>query len=525
MAVEPPGRGELPRPPEGWWEEVLALTPDAVFTLSLEGTITSWNPGAERLWGFASKEVLGNDLRMLGPNERFKEVQEILARVGAGKTVAPLETRWRRRDGAPIDVSISVTPLMTDAGTVDGAAAIARDISDRKRFEELLAREVAARESYEQQLIDLNRQLRDRLTVVETLLEVLPVGIGIAYDRNCTRVRVNDTLAAMLHLEPGTLVVKEGFPADDAPFALYKGGKPLPREGHPLQRAARTGRPAANVELELRYPGREPRYILCFAAPLLDDSGEPGGAICACIDLTEQHEAEVQLQQANAIKDDFLAMVSHELRTPLTVVLGLARLLSRDSISMEPAMLKETLAQMRTDAERLANVIENMLILARLDHERADLEPLRVSRVIERAIAEHRMRFPQREVESDLNSVSFVEGHAGWLEQIVSNLLTNAEKYSPPDEPVEITLSDHGDTVQICVGDHGPGINPVDAEDLFEPFYRSQHAIDAMIPGLGLGLTVGKRLTELQGGTIEVRRRDGGGTEFIITLPAIGYDM
>lgn len=510
-----------PGPPPAWWETVLAFTSDAIFTFTLDGTVTSWNPGARALYGYEADEMVGGKMHALIPSEREAELEDVFQRVSAGRPVTSFDTVRLRKDGTTVDVSISVTPLTDHDGAVQGAADITRDISDRKRFEQLLSQEIRSRESFEGRLVDLNRELRQRLQDLETLLEVLPVGIGIAHDPSCTELRLNPALAELLRLPTGIVSSEHGFPDDDMPFKVFQHREPMQREAFPLQVAASTGEPVSDVEMVVAFDDETQVALLCFAAPLLDEHEEPRGAVGAFIDVTETRRAERELRQANAIKDEFLGLVSHELRTPLTIVLGLSRFLSRDGHEMEAEMLQDTLVQLRSDAERLSNVIENMLILSRLEFEETEVEPVRVRTIVDRSVSRHRGRFPRRQIETHYRERGLTDGNAMWIEQIIANLLTNAEKYSPPEEPVEVRVESTDGDIEIRVADRGQGLDAEDAARLFEPFYRSERVKEAMTPGLGLGLTVCKRLTELQGGTIQAVERPGGGLELVVRLPRL----
>jgi PAS domain S-box-containing protein len=516
--------GEIPGPPAGWWETVLSFTSDAVLTLTLDGMVTSWNPGAERLYGYPAEEIVGSHFEQLVPSERQAEMREAIERVASGRPVASFDTVRMRKDGETVDVSVSITPLLGPEGKVDGAAVIGRDVSDHKRVEKQLADEVRARESFEGRLVDLNRQLRQRLQDLETLLEVLPVGIGIAHDRECSEIRLNPAFAEMLRLPADMPPTIAGFAGEGHGFEVVRDDEPVPIEEFPLQQSCATGEPVSDVELDVLFDDGSRRHLLCFAAPLLDDMEEPRGAVGAFIDITEKRRAETELLQANAIKDEFLGLVSHELRTPLTVVLGLARYLSRDALSMDESTLQDTIGQLRTDAERLANVIENMLVLSRLDFEDTELEPVRVAATVESAVFRQRARFPRREVRLEVEGSGLIEGNATWLEQVVTNLLTNAEKYSPQGEPILVRVEETERHVDIVVADRGEGVDTEEVSHLFEPFYRSRRAQGTGTPGLGLGLTVCKRLAELQGGIVRAEGREGGGSVFRVTFPAVSGD-
>jgi PAS domain S-box-containing protein len=231
------------------------------------------------------------------------------------------------------------------------------------------------------------------------------------------------------------------------------------------------------------------------------------------------------LRDANAAKDEFLGLVSHELKTPLTTILGNAAVLQRDSGLIDREVIAAALADIQAEAERLRRIIENLLLLARLEQGQGpEKEPLFVVHVVKQVIARHHSRYPRRRIElrerNLARPVSFTEGY---LEQVIENLLSNAEKYSPPHEPIVIEVEREEKEVRIRVLDRGPGIRADDAEHLFQPFYRAGATRDRAA-GLGIGLAVCKRLIEAQGGVIWARPRNDGGSEFGFALPTVEGD-
>ncbi|MBF6600983.1 MAG: PAS domain S-box protein [Dehalococcoidia bacterium] len=241
-------------------------------------------------------------------------------------------------------------------------------------------------------------------------------------------------------------------------------------------------------------------------------------------DVIERKEAETKLRAALAAKDEFLGLVSHELRTPLTTILGNADVLRRSADRMRPEERAEALEDMRTDARRLARIIDNMLALARIERGQAsEREPIRLDRVIARAVALHRERYPAREVRTAIDAaVPVVEANAEYVSQIVENLLTNAEKYGDASAPIDISATADDGRIVVSVADRGKGIASEDARRIFDPFVRG--TATAHLPGIGIGLTVCTRLVEAQGGRIWATPRAGGGSIFAFTLPPADCD-
>jgi signal transduction histidine kinase len=233
----------------------------------------------------------------------------------------------------------------------------------------------------------------------------------------------------------------------------------------------------------------------------------------------ELHGAMEDLKRANAAKDQFLGLMSHELRTPLTTILGNARILLAAHGRLAPEREMVALSDLNHEADRLLRLIENLIVLARLDPERLSApQPLLLSDVILRTIEELRGQWPHRLISlTQPDAVPLARGVETYVEQVVHNLAGNALKYSAG--PVVIEIEPDTSWVLVSVRDDGPGISDEDLPHIFEPFYRSK-TTSAASQGAGIGLTVCRRLLEVQGGTIWAGRARGGGALFGFRLPA-----
>jgi K+-sensing histidine kinase KdpD len=238
--------------------------------------------------------------------------------------------------------------------------------------------------------------------------------------------------------------------------------------------------------------------------------------------FSELRDAAEELRRANAAKDEFLGLVSHELKTPITTIMGNAEVLYRRSDALDAESRAGALADIRNDAERLHRIIENLLVLARLERgQQFEREPLLVHRLAERLANEHRRRFPRRIVHITAGAdTGPALAESGYAELVLRNLMSNAEKYSPPHEPIEVSIEHSDGEIIVRVLDRGVGFAPEEADELFTPFYRST-SVPANVQGIGIGLAVCKRLMEVQDGRVWARPREGGGSEVGFALPAI----
>lgn len=235
---------------------------------------------------------------------------------------------------------------------------------------------------------------------------------------------------------------------------------------------------------------------------------------------SKSQRVQEELRIANEAKDEFLGMVSHELRTPITTIYGGSRLLGSQSARLDDESQAEILKDIEQEAERLHRIVEDLLVLARMElGQELVTEPVLVQRVVAKTVASLAKRRPMRTVSVHCEKeTAAVSASPGYLEQILRNLLNNADKYSPVGEPIDIVVQDAEGGVVITVADRGSGIPAEEAELIFERFYRSGRTAK-QAGGAGIGLTVCKRLVEAQSGRIWARPRAGGGTEVSSFLP------
>lgn len=229
-------------------------------------------------------------------------------------------------------------------------------------------------------------------------------------------------------------------------------------------------------------------------------------------------------ERATHAKDEFLGLVSHELKTPITMVLGNAEVLLRRADLLDPESRQGAVTDIYDSARRLDAIIENLLALARLERG-ADLEsePLILVRLVETCADAVRRRYPACEVRVHGDAGVLVLAGQLYIEQVVQNLLANAVKYSPASTPVDVIVERNANEGVVRVLDRGVGIAAEERTAIFQPFYRSDRTAQSA-EGLGIGLSVCKRLIEAQAGRIWCDARPDGGTEFAFALPFVVND-
>jgi two-component system, chemotaxis family, CheB/CheR fusion protein len=361
---------------------IVESTDAAIISKDLTGVITSWNRGAESLFGYTAEEAIGQPVTMLIPAERFDEEPGILARIRRGERIEHYETIRRHKDGSTMDISLTVSPIVDNHGHVVGASKLARDVSQRKQAEK---------------------------------------------------------------------------------------------------------------ERELS--------------------------------LAREQEAREQADQANRIKDEFLATVSHELRTPLNAILGWSHMLMRGTLDEETT--RRALDTIARNAAAQNQLISDLLDVSRIisgqlrfQKRAVDLIP-----VINAAADTVRLAADAKRLELSLkldSSAGMISGDAARLQQIVSNLLTNAVKFTSRSGRVDVQLKRQDTSVLITVADTGEGISPDFLPYVFDRFRQAEGTSARQHGGLGLGLAIVRHLVELHGGTIRAASDGvGKGATFTAVFPII----
>ena len=501
---------------------IVESSEDGIIGLALDGTITSWNPGAVRLYGYAAEEAVGRSIAMLVPADRPGEVARLLGEVRAGRRPGAYETLRLAKDGRTIAVSVTLSPILGSDGQVTGAAIIARDISSRTEAEAALRASEA--------------RLR---AVVEGAL---------------------DCIISMDHVGR----VTEWNPAAEQTFGYTREAAvgqrlaeliipPTLREAHrqALRRYLSTGQARVigrRLELRgLRADGTEFPIELTITTQATAGEGPVQPVFTGFVrDLTERHQAEQERERLLATeraareeaeaavrtRDELLALASHDLQSPLTTVKVQSQLLRRRVARGDPSVSERIVAgleMIESTASRMSAVITELVDVTRLElGQGLDLtrQPTDLVALVHRVVAElpestQRERFCVEASEPEVVGL----WDALRLERVVANLLSNAAKYSPEDAQVRVEIGCagpcNGGEAVVVVRDRGVGIPAVDLPHIFERFHRGRNVI-GQVRGTGLGLWGVRRIVEEHGGTISVESDESRGSTFTLRLPLNG---
>jgi len=281
----------------------------------------------------------------------------------------------------------------------------------------------------------------------------------------------------------------------------------------PIEKMARTANAIADGDLSRRVaPAEDKTEVGRLGIALNTMLGQIEGA------FDEKQESEDRLRR-------FVADASHELRTPLTSIRGYAELWRAGAISTEPEQA-DAMRRVEHEAARMGRLVDDMLLLARLDEGRPlDLTDVDLAHIAEDAVRDARAVEPGRPISLVADDSVVVSGDADRLRQVCANLLANALVHTPPGTSVEVRLHRDGPAAVLEVADHGPGLPPELVGHVFERFVRADPARTRATGGSGLGLAIVAAVVEAHGGRAEVDSEPGEGATFRVVLPAQVVDV
>jgi PAS domain S-box-containing protein len=492
---------------------IVESSDDAIIGKTLQGIITSWNKGAEKLFGYTAAEIIGLPINTLIPPDRQEEEVEILGRLGRDERIEHFETVRVRKDGRPVDVSLTISPIKDSSGRIIGASKVARDISERKRFEEALRRSEAR---------------------FRGLLEKLPAA-AYTCDAEGLITYFNQQAVQLWGRAPKLNDPEDRFCGS---FKLFSSeGAPIAHDRCWMARALQAETEYNGQEIIIERPDGSRIAALAHANPIHDESGKLAGAVNILVDINDRKRAEMEREEllmkekaarteaqiANRSKDQFLSMVSYELRTPLNSIIGYNRILR--SNPHDTGRIRQTCDIIERNARIQLQLVEDLLDTSRIvsGQLRLDRRPTDIVPVLADALDVMRMEAKAKGIEllayySPKTEV--VMGDAIRLQQVFWNLLSNAIKYTPKGGRIELRLEHSSRHVNIVVRDTGIGIKPESLPHIFDHFCPTDSSNSRERRSLGIGLALVRRLVELHGGVITAASGGlGRGSTFTVMLP------
>ena len=540
---------------------IVESSDDAIVGKDLNGIITSWNHGAERILGYTAAEIIGQPVSVLAAPDRLDEMPQILAKIAQGLRVEHYETRRRRKDGRIIDVDLTVSPVRNAAGQIVGASKIARDITGAKHAEQeralLYAREREARRTAE-----LLNAAAPRLAAQLDPEKLVQEIIGIA------ATLVGAESAAFFHNAANGN--GESPPLDALPGVPQQGSSsfPMPRNSD-LFRSTFRGEAivrCGDVTQDPRYGGTPPHDGLpdghlpirsYLAAPVVARSGEVLGGLflghSAPGKFTETHEAMVagiaaqaaiamdnarlferaqwvqselkrsneELRRANEDLEIFAYSASHDLQEPLRTISISAQIIERNWGQRLQGGEAAFLQNILTASTRMLVLIEDLLAYTKAaKHEEGRPPTVDSALVLSNVLEGMRATVQEAGATVTAGELPMVAIHESRLAQLFQNLISNAVKYRGKEAPrVHIAAAERDGWCVFSVEDNGIGIEPQYADRIFCLFKRLHNRDE--YPGSGIGLAICQRVVAQYGGRIWLERSaPGGGSTFCVSLPS-----
>ncbi|MDP9381944.1 MAG: PAS domain S-box protein [Chloroflexota bacterium] len=465
---------------------------------TLEGRTLDSNPTWQRMLGYSAEELRGMHFGQYTHPDDVSADTELFAELVAGKRDHyQLEKRYIRKDGQLIWGRLTVSLARSDSGEPKFSFGMIEDITERKHAEESLrvseerlrnildnTTAVVYVKSTEGRYTLVNRRFEDLFHVTrqqvlgKTDHDVFPKEIADAYRANDLKV-----------LESGTALELE--------------------------------------EVALQDDG--PHTYISTKFPLYDASGAPYALCGLSTDITERKRAEEhreellsRVENALRLRDQFLSVASHELKTPVTVLKGYAQLLEGQARKKGDTASLKPLLTIKRQIERMTRLIDDLLDVSRIETGRIEFQmaPFNLSEALREVLSELRGWAPDFEFRLDERvSDLFVVGDRQRIQQVMTNLLTNAVKYSKGRRQIDVCIERRDDQAVISVSDYGIGIPREQEPEVFGLYFRGANASANNYGGLGMGLYISKRIVDHHGGSIGLVSKEGEGSTFYFSLP------
>jgi PAS domain S-box-containing protein len=498
-AGPPPDAESALRDLEARKNAILDAALDCIITMDGEGRVVEFNPAAERTFGYSRKQATGKTVaELIIPPELRPAHWSGLARAretGEGPLLGRrVEVQAQRSDGRRIDVELAIS--LTRIGSQPALfTAYIRDITARKRTEAAL------------------RESEDRY---RTLIEQVKDYAIFRADVHGRATTWNEGVRRVLGFEEHEFIGQDIVQAIFLPEDVRN--NTAQRE---LDTAAANG--TANNDRWMQRKDGARFFAFGVTTALRDEDGRLAGFTKVMRDMTERKALETALKEADRRKDEFIAVLAHELRNPMGPIHNAATYLCM----REPGdpELRASCAVIQRQVSHLTRLIDDLLDISRISTGKIEMRKAQVelAQVVHHAVESSRpliAKSRQRLVVSLPPEPVHLDADLVRLSQVFTNLLNNAAKFTPAGGRIEISAERAGERALVSVRDSGSGIAPENLAYVFDMFFQADRVFERADGGLGIGLSLARRLVELHGGSIEAKSAGlGRGAEFLVRLP------
>ena len=525
---------------------VIANAADAVVTIDGRGLIESFNPAAEKIFGFSADEVLGNPLTLLIPGRHRDAHLKGLERVqltGKSNTVGnTLELHGLRNDGSEFPMELSISAWK--AGKEMFFTGIVRDITERKRAEEKIHRDRAQLSILQDinaaatSTLDLGAVLNMLLDKIDILLPYAACSVSLMDPASgkleplAVRNLDETELKAIAErsgggfrrivLESKSPLVISNVQADSklplvTEFFIKHGlvsylGLPLMAKGEAI------GTISVLTKEEHAFTTEEINFLSTLAA-------QAATAIHNSQLYEQTKKQAAELEKAKDMQADFAAMIAHDLRSPLTATLSTATMLEDGLFGTVTEEQKKWLVKVQSNIRNLVDLVNDFLDLSKLEagHIQLSKEKVHLDQLIRESADNYLALAGEKKISLQTRidpALPHINADPRRLDQVLSNLLSNAIKFTPEGGEIEVGAAcENGVEARLWVKDTGMGIPLEETEQIFQKYRQASSAKEAKEKGTGLGLVICKMIVEAHGGKIRVESEEGKGSTFTVTLP------
>jgi PAS domain S-box-containing protein len=494
----------------------LAGIGDAVITTDAQGRVTFLNPAAQSLTGWTREEAAGSPprsvFRLVNEQTRLPVEDPVNLALCKGTVVGLANpTLLIARDGTEQPVDGHASPIRDEHGNVAGAVLIFRAVSERRR-----------------QTLQAKHTPHGSTPEFRRLLEKLPAA-AYTCDAEGLITYFNKHAIAIWGREPKLNDTEDRFCGS---FKLFSpSGSPLAHDQCWMALALRENKEYNGLELAIERPDGSRVTVLAHANPFHDESGILSGAVNVLVDVTERKRTEKALQEADRLKNEFLAMLAHELRNPLAPIRNAVHILRLSGPAGDD--LPWVTEVIERQVQQLTRLVDDLLDVSRIMRGQINLQlgPVDLTEVMMRAVEISRPLIDDRKHRLEVSLPDQpvrLQADPARLAQVVSNLLNNAAKYTDAGGRIWLTVelaSEEGqppEEVLIRVRDTGRGIPRELLPKVFDLFTQGERTLDRTQGGLGIGLTLVRRLVELHAGRVTAfSAGPGQGSEFVVRLPLV----
>jgi PAS domain S-box-containing protein len=462
---------------------------DAIISKDLNGFITSWNKGAERLFGYTGDEVIGKSIAILIPPDRLNEEPNILARLRRGERVDHFETIRRRKDGELLNISLTISPVKDALGNIIGASKIARDITERLRTQAALMESEGR-----------FRQLADSMPHI--VWTARPDGHLDYYNERWYEF---------------TGLSRDTFASIGWETILHPEDAERCRDA--WQNAINSGK---HYQCEYRFWDRHERrwrWFMGRAVPIHDNEANIVKWFGSCTDIDDQKRVEEELRRANEDLEQFAFSASHDLQEPLRSIKIYSELLTKRYGETLDREALEFVGFMRSGVTRADRLIRDLLAYTQLTKFDTPADEADANEALATTLANLAGVISETGARITAARLPPLRVHSAHLQQLFQNLIGNAIKYHSPERPpeIQVTAEQMDAYCLVTVRDNGIGIDSQYQRRIFGLFKRL-HASDEY-SGTGIGLAICQRIVDRYHGRIWVESEPGQGSAFRFTLP------